>query len=62
MVDENEIRQFLNDIPAPIVKTIQSKVKELSKKPDDLSKFEFTCAECGHKDEITLEINPVNFS
>jgi hypothetical protein len=61
-VDEEEIRQFLNDIPAPIVKTIQSKVKELSKKPDDLSKFEFTCADCGHKDEITLEINPVNFS
>ena len=61
MTEYESISEFLNNIPTKVVDEINSRVKEIATKPDDAAKFEFVCPECEHKDEVVLEVNPVNF-
>jgi DNA-directed RNA polymerase subunit M/transcription elongation factor TFIIS len=62
VVDDNDmIRDFLNNIPSNIVDQINEKSKSVSKRPKDASTFEFICPECEHKQQVALEVNPVNF-
>ena len=44
------------------VKEINKTVNEVSPNLSDLATFEFTCEACGHKEEVTFDMNPVNFS
>jgi hypothetical protein len=60
--DEESIMEFMNNIPATIVKEVNDRVKLVTKKPEDLTTFEFTCDACDHRDKIKFELNPVNFS
>ena len=60
--DEESIMEFMNNIPATIVKEVNDRVKLVTKKPEDLTTFEFACEACEHKDKINFELNPVNFS
>lgn len=62
VTDEDSIIEFMNNIPASVVKDVNDKVKLVTKKPEDLTTFEFTCDACNHKDKINFELNPVNFS
>ena len=59
--DYDTICEFLDNVPTKLVDKVNEKIKVVSHKPDDASKFEFTCPECEHKDEVVLEVNPVNF-
>lgn len=61
VTDYESISEFLNNIPTKVVDEINSRVKEIATKPEDAAKFEFVCPECEHKDEVVLEVNPVNF-
>lgn len=62
VTDEENIIEFMNNIPASIIKEVNDKVKLVTKKPEDLTTFEFTCDACNHRDKINFELNPVNFS
>ena len=59
-----QIKEFLSNIPSNIVDRINKSVESISRRPEDLSKFNFVCpeTECGHKEDVQLELNPVNFS
>lgn len=59
--DVKHLSEFLHNIPSTVVDEINKKAAAISRKPKDLSKFEFVCPECEHKDTVELEINPVNF-
>lgn len=59
--DYDSIMEFISNIPTKVVDEIDSKVKGLSVKPKDATTFEFVCPECEHKDQVSLEVNPVNF-
>lgn len=59
--DYDSISEFLENIPTTVVDSINKSVEALSKKPDDVSTFEFICPECEEKDTVVLEVNPVNF-
>ena len=60
--DYNAICEFLENIPTDTVNEINERVQGLISKPEDMNKFEFTCPECDTKDEVVMEVNPVNFS
>jgi len=62
--DKSQIVEFLANIPANIVDKINKAVEGITKKPDSINKFEFVCPEedCGNKETVNLELNPVNFS
>jgi hypothetical protein len=62
--DSKQIIEFLANIPANIVDKINKAVESITKKPDSVNKFEFVCPEedCGNKETVNLELNPVNFS
>lgn len=60
--DRNFISEFVRNIPKDVADNIKSKVQKISNKPKDIGKMEFTCAECGHNEEVNIEFNPVNFS
>ena len=62
ITDEDIIIEFMNNVPAMIVKEVNDRVKLVTKKPEDLTTFEFICEACEHKDKINFELNPVNFS
>tara|TARA_B100000035_G_C20946308_1_gene529896 strand:+ start:91 stop:936 length:846 start_codon:yes stop_codon:yes gene_type:complete len=64
VTDRMQIKEFLSNIPSNIVEKINKTVEGITKRPDDLSKFNFVCPEkeCGHKEDVQLELNPVNFS
>ena len=64
VTDRLQIKEFLSNIPSNIVEKINKTVEGITKRPDDLSKFNFVCPEneCGHKEDVQLELNPVNFS
>jgi len=62
ITDNDTILEFMTNIPANIVKTVNERIAEVSKKPDDLTTFEFACEECQHPDKVTFEMNPINFS
>lgn len=62
IVTDNEmIRDFLNNIPSSVVDEIHEKSRLVSKRPKEASQFEFVCPECEHKQQVVLEVNPVNF-
>jgi hypothetical protein len=56
VTDYDSIVEFMNNIPATVVKEVNNKITE------DLTTFEFSCEACQHPDKITFEMNPVNFS
>ena len=62
VTDQESIIEFMNNCPAPIVKKVNEKVTEISKKPENLTTFEFACEKCNNKEEVKFELNPVNFS
>ena len=62
VTNEKEIGEFINNIPTAVIKEIDGKIAELSKKPEGLTTFEFVCEKCEHPDAVTFELNPVNFS
>lgn len=62
VTDREYITEFVNNIPKNVVEKIKANVRKISDKPKDIGKMEFTCAECGHKEEVNIEFNPVNFS
>ena len=63
VTDRMQIKEFLSNIPSNVVEKINKTVEGITKRPDDLSKFNFVCPERnGHKEDVQLELNPVNFS
>jgi hypothetical protein len=62
VTDETSIMEFMNNIPANIVKKVNDRILTVNPKPDDISTFEFSCEKCGSKEKVTFELNPVNFS
>ncbi len=62
ITDEDAIIEFMNNVPATVIATINERVLLVSKKPKDLTTFEFVCEACEHKDKVNFELNPVNFS
>jgi len=62
VTDENDIIEFMNNVPATVVTEVNKRVSEVNKKPEDITTFEFACEACEHKDTIKFELNPVNFS
>jgi hypothetical protein len=62
ITDEDNIIEFMNNVPAMVIKEVNDRVQLVSKKPEDLTTFEFVCEACNHKDKINFELNPVNFS
>ena len=55
------IREFLNNIPTDVVNDINTRAKDISQRPKEATQFEFVCPECEHKQQVALEVNPVNF-
>ncbi len=62
ITDEDIIIEFMNNVPAMIIKEINDRMQLVNKKPEDLTTFEFACEACEHKDKVNFELNPVNFS
>jgi hypothetical protein len=62
IIDRDAIIEFMNNVPAMVVKEVNDRVQLVNKKPEDLTTFEFTCDSCNNKDKINFELNPVNFS
>jgi hypothetical protein len=62
VTDEDTIKEFINNVPTTVIKQIDERIRTLSKKPEGLTTFEFICEACEHPDEVTFELNPVNFS
>ncbi len=64
ITDRVQINEFLANIPASLVTNINKSVEKITRKPAELNKFNFVCPveDCGHKETISLEMNPVNFS
>ena len=62
VTDSDQILEFLRNIPKSTIDKMNDVVKGITKKPDDLAKFDFVCPECGQKDTVNIETNPVNFS
>lgn len=63
IVDDPEfINDFIHNVPGSVVEEINEKIKNISTRPDDITKFNFTCPNCNTESEINLEVNPVNFS
>jgi len=62
VTDKSVILDFMENTPSSVVKEVNDKVQELSKKPEDLTTFEFICEACQHPDKIIFELNPINFS
>jgi hypothetical protein len=62
VTDKDTIMEFMTNIPASVVKTVNARIEDVNKKPDDLTTFEFSCEKCEHPDKVIFEMNPVNFS
>ncbi len=60
--DTDMIIEFLQNVPASVVSKLNASVEKLTKKPSDVNRMSFVCGACEHKDEIYMEMNPVNFS
>ena len=60
--DHEQINEFINNVHSSVVDQINKKIKDITKKPKEVSEFEVTCPECSNLDKISLETNPVNFS
>lgn len=64
ITDRKQIIEFLSNIPANIVNSINQGVEKITSKPADINNFKFVCPveDCGEEETIKLELNPVNFS
>ena len=62
VTDKDIIVEFMNNVPAMVIKEVSDRVQLVSKKPEDITTFEFSCDACNHKDKVNFELNPVNFS
>jgi hypothetical protein len=62
VTDYDSITEFMNNIPADVVKKVNDAVFSANPKTDEISTFEFTCESCDSKEKVTFELNPVNFS
>jgi hypothetical protein len=62
VTDYDSITEFMNNIPADVVKKVNDAVFSANPKTDEISTFEFTCESCGSKEKVNFELNPVNFS
>ena len=60
--DKEMIMEFMKNVPATVIKEVNDNVELVTKRPEDLTTFEFACESCNHKDKIKFEMNPVNFS
>lgn len=56
------IMEFMENVPSKIVTKINDAVGIATPSLKDISTFEFVCEKCSHKEKVTFELNPVNFS
>jgi len=62
VTDKNVILEFMENVPSNIVSKINDAVGVATPSLKDISTFEFACEKCSHKEKVTFELNPVNFS
>jgi len=62
IIDKNVIMEFMENVPTNIVSKVNEAVGVATPNLKDISTFEFTCESCSHKEKVTFELNPVNFS
>ena len=62
VTDKETIMEFMENVPSKIVTKINDAVVVATPSLKDISTFEFACEKCSHKEKITFELNPVNFS
>jgi len=62
VTDVESIEEFMNNVPAEIVRQVNKTVNSVVPNISDISTFEFTCEACDNIEKVTFELNPVNFS
>ena len=62
VVGGEHMLEFINNVPATLADEINKRISNLTVKPSSAEQMRFTCPECGHEDDIKVEMNPVNFS
>jgi hypothetical protein len=62
VTDKEIIMEFMENVPSKIVTKVNDAVGIATPNLKDISTFEFTCEKCSHKEKVTFELNPVNFS
>ena len=62
ITDPGTITEFMDNVPAEIVKKVNKIVNNCVPNLQDISTFEFTCESCESKEQVTFDLNPVNFS
>ena len=62
VTDPDTITEFMDNVPAEIVKKVNEIVNNCVPNLQDISTFEFTCESCESKEKVTFDLNPVNFS
>jgi len=62
ITDSDNIIEFMDNVPADIVRKVNETVNNVIPNLKNVSTFEFTCEACNHKEEVTFDLNPVNFS
>jgi transcription initiation factor IIE alpha subunit len=62
VTDPDTITEFMDNVPAEIVKKVNKIVNNCVPNLQDISTFEFTCESCESKEQVTFDLNPVNFS
>jgi len=60
--DIKSIEEFMNNVPADIVKKVNTIVNSVVPDLSEISTFEFTCEACDNVEKVTFDMNPVNFS
>ena len=62
VTDPVTITEFMDNVPAEIVRKVNETVNSVVPNLSDISTFEFTCEACDSKETVTFDLNPVNFS
>ena len=62
VTDPASITEFMDNVPAEIVRKVNETVNNIVPDLSDISTFEFTCEACDSKEKVTFDLNPVNFS
>ena len=62
VTDNAMIEEFMENVPSTVVNDVNKAVSVASPNLQDISTFEFACEKCSHKEKVTFELNPVNFS
>ena len=62
VTDIESIEEFMNNVPADIVKKVNEIVNSVVPDLSDISTFEFTCEACDNVEKVTFDMIPVNFS